>query len=200
MKTVTISSKQRYAACALLLVLTASAGVFAQEHGRGGPSAHEGLAHVELAGSEHEHLDTRFSHNQTYLNRGYSVHDAPRGGYAINLANGQYWYDSGQWYLNGNLGWTVVDAPFGAFVSVLPPFHTTLTVDGVPYYYANDTYYTWKSDQGGYEVIEPPVGSNRRVRTNCCSATPYSPLRGTRIQATCVNCGSGDRPEFRSRE
>jgi hypothetical protein len=157
MKTTT-NSKRRYAVCALIFALTATGSVFAE--GRGGESGgHEGFAHEEHIGSEHEHLDARFSHNQTYLKRGYSVRDAPRNGYALNLANGQYWYDRGQWYLNGNLGWTVVDAPFGAFVSVLPPSYATVTVDGVPYYYANDTYYTWKSDQGGYEVVVPPAGT-----------------------------------------
>lgn len=158
MTTITISSKQRHAMCAFLLALTASAGVFAQERGRGGSAGNEGVAHEENVGSVHEHLDTRFSHNRTYLNRGYSRHDAPNGGYAIDLARGHYWYDGGQWYLNGNFGWTVVDAPFGAFVSVLPPFYTTVSADGVSYYYANDAYYTWKSDQGEYEVVEPPAG------------------------------------------
>ena len=41
---------------------------------------------------------------------------------------------------------------------MLPPYYTTVWFAGVPYYYANDTYYTYAGPQG-YEVVEPPDGS-----------------------------------------
>jgi len=44
----------------------------------------------------------------------------------------------------------------GIVVPILPPFYTTIWFGGVPYYYANDVYYTWRADINGYQVTEPP--------------------------------------------
>jgi hypothetical protein len=40
-------------------------------------------------------------------------------------------------------------------VPVLPPAYTTVWASGVPYYYANDTYYV--ATAGGYAVVQPPA-------------------------------------------
>jgi hypothetical protein len=45
-------------------------------------------------------------------------------------------------------------------VSVLPPFYSTVWVGGIPYYYADDVYYTWDPAQSGYVVVNPPAGAN----------------------------------------
>jgi hypothetical protein len=42
------------------------------------------------------------------------------------------------------------------FVPVLPPYYTTVWVDGAPYYYANDSYYAWRDSDQEYEVVAPP--------------------------------------------
>jgi hypothetical protein len=42
------------------------------------------------------------------------------------------------------------------FVPVLPAFYTTVWFGGVPYYYANDTYYAWRDSDRQYEVVDPP--------------------------------------------
>jgi hypothetical protein len=158
---------------ALLVALTASGGVFAEDHGHGGGgfAGHAGPAHVEEhghgggfaghAGPDHQHFDARFSHNHSYFDHGYAVHDAPRGGFAIDHEHDHYWYDHGNWYRRGDdLGWVVVGAPLGAFVSALPPYYSTVWFGGVPYYYANDTYYTWDDSNQEYEVVAPPDGSD----------------------------------------
>jgi hypothetical protein len=84
------------------------------------------------------------------------VHDAPGTGHAIE--HERFCYDRGQWYRRDGRGWLVVGAPLGAFVSDLPPFYTTVWFGGVPYYYADDKYYTWSGDHNEYEVVEPPAG------------------------------------------
>jgi hypothetical protein len=43
-------------------------------------------------------------------------------------------------------------------VPFLPLYFTTVWWDGLPYYYANDTYYTWNDDQQQYQVVAPPAG------------------------------------------
>jgi hypothetical protein len=104
----------------------------------------------------HQHFDGRFAHNHYYLDRGYVVEGAPRSGFAIEHGPQHFWYDRGQWYRRDGVRWIVVGAPIGAFVPVLPPFFTTVWFHGVPYYYANDTYYTWDDSREAYEVVAPP--------------------------------------------
>ena len=113
----------------------------------------------------YQHLDERFSHNHFYFDRGYTVHEAPRGAYEIVHDHDHYWYDSGHWYRRNAVGWVVVGAPVGAFVTVLPPFYTTVWFGGVPYYYANDTYYSWRVDHQEYEVVAPPSGIDSAATT-----------------------------------
>jgi hypothetical protein len=133
-----------YVAIAILTLLTASGAALAEEH--------------VVRAPEHQHLDSSFSHNQFYLDRGYVVREAPRAGIAIERGPEHFWYDRGVWYRGGGVRWVVVPAPFGVFVPMLPPFFTTIWFRGVPYYYANETYYIWDDGRDEYEVVEPPPG------------------------------------------
>ena len=74
----------------------------------------------------------------------------------ITHPGGPYYYSSGVWYRPYGSSYVVVGAPLGVYVPILPVYYTTLWVSGVPYYYANDTYYTWNPAQNGYEVVAPP--------------------------------------------
>jgi len=47
---------------------------------------------------------------------------------------------------------------FGWFLPVLPAFYATYWWGGVPYYYANDAYYTWNPGYNGYVATDPPAG------------------------------------------
>ena len=49
----------------------------------------------------------------------------------------------------------MIRPPFGAVVPVLPPDYATIWVGGVPYYYANEIYYT--AGAGGFIVANPPA-------------------------------------------
>ncbi len=44
----------------------------------------------------------------------------------------------------------------GLFVATLPYAYSTWWWDGVPYYYADDTYYRWNAGVGQYETVSPP--------------------------------------------
>ena len=139
-----MSSSKRYVAIAILTLLTASGAALAEEH--------------VVRGPEHQHLDSRFSHNQFYFDRGYVVHEAPHAGIAIEHGPEHFWYDRGVWYRGDGVRWVVVPAPFGVFVPVLPPFYTTIWFHGFPYYYANETYYVWNPGRSEYEVVAAPGG------------------------------------------
>jgi hypothetical protein len=138
-------SKQRFAWLALLAALTLSNGASAED--RREPERH-------LAA--HQHFDNRFAHDHAYYDRGYVVREAPRESYTVVHSNVNYYYSRGDWYRHSGPRWVVVGAPIGAFVPVLPPFYTTVWFGGLPYYYANDTYYIWDSPQREYRVVAPP--------------------------------------------
>jgi hypothetical protein len=81
------------------------------------------------------------------------------------------WYDHGHWYRHDGPDWVVGSAPFGVLVPKLPPFYTTIWFGGVPYYYANDTYYEWDTGQNQYEVVEPPAGIETGATTTAPDGT-----------------------------
>jgi hypothetical protein len=111
------------------------------------------------------HLDARYNHNQYYPTRGYVVRQVPQD--RIIVARGghdQFFYSGGVWYAPHGPRYVVVAPPVGVFVPVLPAFYTTVWFGGVPYYYANNTYYSWRDSEHGYEVVDPP-GSETAAST-----------------------------------
>jgi hypothetical protein len=128
-------------------------GQHAGSHGGGGGGA-------RLTGGAHQHFDGRYSHNQYYYDHGYSVRRPPAGGLGeFHGPDGaRYWSHGGHWYRWGPGGWVVWGAPIGLFVPFLPFYFTTVWWGGVPYYYANDTYYLWNDGQHQYQIVAPPDG------------------------------------------
>ena len=116
------------------------------------------------------HMDGRFAHNQFYHDPGYSVRGVPRGAYEIHHGGQSYWYHGGEWYRHDGRFSVVIGAPIGAFVPVLPPFYSTVWWGGVPYYYADDTYYTWDAPENQYQVVAPPSG----IESGGSTTTPSS--------------------------
>lgn len=119
-----------------------------------------------------EHMDARFAHNHYYPNRGVYVAGLPGRPYAFNRPGGRFFYSGGVWYAPYGPRFVVVGAPLGVFVPVLPPFYNTIWFGGVPYYYANDTYYMWSQAQGGYEVVAPPGDAGDPNDPNAASSAP----------------------------
>jgi len=46
-------------------------------------------------------------------------------------------------------------------IGALPVYYSTVWFGGVPYYYADNVYYTWQPDQNGYQVVDPPAGADQ---------------------------------------
>ena len=127
------------------------------------PSANVG----RLGGGPHQHFDGRFSNNHYYYNRGYTVRRPPPGsvGELHGPRGGRYWYHGGDWYRWHGSAWVVGAAPVGVFVPWLPLYFSTVWWNGIPYYYANDTYYRWDDDRDEYEVVAPPAGFDQSATT-----------------------------------
>ncbi len=106
----------------------------------------------------HMHLDNRFEHNHFYHEHGYTMPGVPRGAYTVRYGGGEFLYHGGEWYRRSGGASLVIAAPIGAYVPVLPPLYSTVWWSGVPYYYANDTYYAWVPQADQYQVVMPPAG------------------------------------------
>lgn len=101
-------------------------------------------------------MDKRYSHNRYYPRPGRIIKRLPERRHPIRYRDRNYFYLGGVWYLPSGPRFSVVMPPIGIVVPILPPFYTTLWFGGVPYYYANDVYYTWRADLNGYQVVAPP--------------------------------------------
>ena len=53
-------------------------------------------------------------------------------------------------------GWGFFGA--GLFLATLPWYYSTYYWDGVPYYYADSTYYRWNGTVRQYQIVTPPAG------------------------------------------
>jgi len=76
----------------------------------------------------------------------------------ITVANQQYHYDQGVYYVASGSGYTVVPAPVGATVVTLPPETQKVVINETTNnYYYGGTYYE-KTDKG-YTVVPPTAGT-----------------------------------------
>ena len=74
------------------------------------------------------------------------------GGYGFR---GGYGWRGGYW---GGWGWGLGGLGLGLYFATLPYYYSTYWWGGVPYYYADNTYYRWNGDVGQYETVAPPAG------------------------------------------
>lgn len=63
---------------------------------------------------------------------------------------------------------------FVRFVGVLPAFYSTYYWGGIPYYYWDDTYYTWSPSEYGYVATDPPPAAGDDDSSDNGSAQPQS--------------------------
>ncbi len=77
---------------------------------------------------------------------------AYRGGWYGHGGHGHGWYRGG-FYGGWGWGWG-----YGLLFADLPWYYDTYWWNGMPYYYADDTYYQWDRDADAYETVPPPAG------------------------------------------
>ena len=107
--------------------------------------------------------------------RGNSSH--PGGGYGYSgwgYGSGwDYGYGYGGYGYGYGYGWHV---PYYSFVSVLPWYVGTTWWNGVPYYYADNTYYAYNDGARQYQVVPPPgnaAAADGNTADTANSADPY---------------------------
>ncbi len=101
-------------------------------------------------------LDQRYRHNRYYPTRGTVLHTLPGERREVHFHGTRYFFHGGVWYRPYGSRFIVVHPPIGLFISVLPPYYTTIWVGGIAYYYAAGVYYTWLPDRHVYVVAAPP--------------------------------------------
>src|SRR5579862_2843501 len=95
-----------------------------------------------------------------YVHGGYAAGHAyvrPAAGYRF-YGGHPYW--GGGWWHGGYWPRAYYGWGFPWFLPVLPALYATYWWGGVPYYYANDVYYTWSPDYSGYVATDPPPVSD----------------------------------------
>ena len=85
---------------------------------------------------------------------GHTAYGYPGGGYRHGYSTGAYW--RGGYWRGGYWPRAFYGSGFAWFLPILPLAYATYWYDGVPYYYANDVYYTWNPDYSGYTATDPP--------------------------------------------
>jgi hypothetical protein len=85
---------------------------------------------------------------------GHAGYGYPGHYYGHGYSTGAYWR-GGYWH-GGFWPRCYYGVGFAWFLPVLPLAYATYWWSGVPYYYANDVYYTWNPDYQGYVATDPP--------------------------------------------
>jgi hypothetical protein len=119
------------------------------QHSGGGGHAGGGGAHFGGGG-----------HVGAYGGRG-GGYGGYRGG-AYGYRGGAYGYRGGYGWRGGwgccGWGWGWGGLGLGLYFATLPLYYQTYWWDGVPYYYADNTYYTYDPNAKQYETVAPPEG------------------------------------------
>jgi hypothetical protein len=76
------------------------------------------------------------------------------GAYHYGYSAGAYWH--GGYWRGGFWPGAYYGAGYAWFLPILPLAYATYWWGGVPYYYANDVYYTWNPGYDGYVATDPP--------------------------------------------
>jgi hypothetical protein len=103
-----------------------------------------------------------------------------------------HYYRDGKWFERGWFGWGFVVSALavGAFIDALPPRHTTVVVEGTPYYH-DDTYYYRQVPEGGYVVVSAPVMVQPQYAAPEISTVNIPNSRGGYTSVTLRKSGNG---------
>jgi hypothetical protein len=105
-------------------------------------------------------LDSRYNHGRYYPSFGTLRPSLPEAYRPYYRGRDRFYFSGGIWYAPQGPGFVVVRPPAGLVISVLPPFYSTVWFGGVPYYYADNVYYSYQPDQNGYAVVDPPENAD----------------------------------------
>jgi hypothetical protein len=163
---------------ALALILAGSAPALAQSHGGGHSSGGGHASGGHFGGGGHAAAGGHFAGGAHYAAAGHFAgggvrgyggagyahgypagfhggsYGRPGGFYGHGYSTGAYWR-GGYWH-GGFWPRAYYGLGFSWFLPILPLAYATYWYGGVPYYYANDVYYTYNPSYDGYVATDPP--------------------------------------------
>ena len=143
-----------------------AAGSALAEHGRGDGDRGRGDRGRGMV------LDGRYHHDHYYPQRGVAIGVLPSGYRSVAYGHDRFFFTGGVWYRPYGPRFVVVAPPLGVVIPFLPDFYTTVWFGGVPYYYANDTYYVWNRDARAYVVTQPPADADQSMPQEAAGSAP----------------------------
>jgi len=181
-----------------LAALALSGGALAQ-HSSGGGGGHASGA----AGGGHAGFSAGYGYRGGSAGYGYRgsygyYGGGYRGGYGGYRGYGYYpgGYYRGGWGGWGccGWGWGWGGIGLGVYFATLPLYYNTYYWGGVPYYYANDVYYTWDPNVQQYVTVAPPAGLQAQ--------TGQPPAGGSRNSSTDLMAypKNGQTPEQQTKD
>lgn len=113
-----------------------------------------------------------------YHGGGYGYH----GGYGYRGGwGGPRYYGGWRGYYGGwhggwgwGWGWGCCGVGLGWWLPVLPLGYATYYWGGIPYYYADNSYYVWDSSANQYQAVDPPTGLTTTPSASAAAAAPGS--------------------------
>jgi hypothetical protein len=142
-----------------LAALVLSSTAFAQHSGGGSGGGHSGGGSHAVSGGGHAG-GTYGGYHGGYSGYGgyggyHGGYGGYRGGYGWHGGYGGYWH--GGWGCCG-WGWGWGGLGLGLYFAALPLYYSTYWWGGVPYYYADNTYYLYDPNVRQYVTVAPPAG------------------------------------------
>jgi hypothetical protein len=123
-----------------------------------GPARYAGAVGRPYGGIGSHGYPTAYHGSGAYQGGAYAGHGAygyPGGHYyGHGYSTGAYW-GGGYWH-GGYWPRAYYGVGFSWFLPVLPLAYATYWYSGIPYYYANDVYYTYDPSYEGYVATDPP--------------------------------------------
>jgi hypothetical protein len=124
----------------------------------GGAAHYAGGAHYAAAGGYRGYGGAGYAggfHGSAYAGyRGGYGYGRAGGYYGHGYSTGAYW--RGGYWRGGFWPRAYYGVGFSWFLPVLPLAYATYWYGGIPYYYADDVYYTYNPDYDGYVATDPP--------------------------------------------
>jgi hypothetical protein len=169
---------RRFLACSILISLSFFSA--ANAHGGGGGGGHGGGGGGggggHFSGAGHVAAGGHFGGGYGRYGGGYGGHYA--GGYG-RYGGGYGRYGGGYRGGYGRYGWGFgAGLGLGLYFSTLPFYYSTYWWGGIPYYYADDTYYTWDGSAGQYQTVEPPPEVEQQAQTQASTELIDYPKNG----------------------
>lgn len=98
----------------------------------------------------------RREHQRIERRRAVRIEHLPPHYETIVVRKKNYYFHNGFFYGRGPRGYTVIGAPVGARIRILPLGYTMVRFGGLSYYYLNGAYYNYLPSENVYVVVNKP--------------------------------------------